>query len=187
MQIKDANKHRRSTALLAVGCLLLQIALAPNIALRNGRANFALVFTGVYALSVGGRSGVVAGFLSGLVFDLLTTGPFGLMSGIATVFAFGLGREARNRFADGFVASLSAFGIGLLAALATYNLAMLVVGESADFFDILFLRTFPSFALTFVCFLPFARHQVRTASQGHGLGTGNASGKHGGHYDVHGI
>lgn len=187
MQVKDANKHRRATALLAVGCLLLQIALAPNLALGNGRANFALVFVGVYALSVGGRSGVVAGFLAGLVYDLLTTGPFGLMSCIGTLFAYGLGREARNRFADGFVASLSTFGIGLFAAMAAYNLTMLLVGESADFFDILFLRSLPSYALTFVCFLPFAHHQVRMASQGHGLGSGSKGGKHAGHYDVNGI
>lgn len=189
MQVKDANRSRRISALCALACFLLQLGISPNFGMGNGRANFMMIFAGAYALYAGGRAGVVAGFLSGFAFDLVTTGPFGLMSALMTVFAFGLGREARNRFADGLVSSLTSFGVGSLATLAAYNLAMLLVGESASIVDLVFLRTFPSFALTFVCFLPVASYLVQSSARGHGIGSGgrSASSKHGNRYDVRGI
>ena len=75
MQVKDSVRSRRDFGLLAVICLVVQIALAPNIALGNGRANMALVFAGLASLMIGGRTGVVCGFVAGLIFDLSTTGP----------------------------------------------------------------------------------------------------------------
>ncbi len=189
MQVKDANKHRRSTALFAIACFVLQIAIAPNIGLGGGRANFAMLFCGVCAMFEGGRAGVVAGFLSGVLFDLVSTGPFGLMSGLLTIFAYGLGRETRNRFADGLVATLSTFGIGSLATTFAYNATLVLMGEDASLFDLLFLRTLPSFALTFLIFLPVAYYLVQRSAKGGGVGPGSKGslGKRGGHYDVRGI
>ncbi len=189
MQVKDVNRHRRSTAISAVVCLVLQVAIAPNLGLGNGRANFALVFCGAYALYEGGRAGVIAGFLSGLAFDLLTTGPFGLMSGLFTVFAYALGREARNRFADGFVASLTTFGTGAIITLFAYNATMVIMGNDVSLIDLLFMRTLPSFALSFICFMPIAWYLVQRSGKGSGIGSGGKSsmGKRGSHYDVRGI
>ncbi|MDO4797280.1 MAG: rod shape-determining protein MreD [Coriobacteriales bacterium] len=189
MQVKDVNKHRRSTAVLAVCCFVLQVAIAPNIGLGGGRANFAMLFCGVYAMYVGGRAGVIAGFCSGLVFDLVSTGPFGLMSALLTIFAYGLGRETRNRFADGLVATLSTYGIGSLTTTLAYNIAMLLVGESPNLFDLLFLRTLPSFALSFLFFLLVAYYLVQRSAKGNGIGSGTKGslGKRGSHYDVRGI
>ena len=44
MQVADRNRAQRSIAILAVICAVLELALAPNVALGLGRANFALVF-----------------------------------------------------------------------------------------------------------------------------------------------
>lgn len=189
MQVKDANKHRRTTVIAAVVCFVLQVSLAPHMGLGNGRVNFAMLFAGVYALYVGGRAGVVAGFASGLVFDLVATSPFGLMSALLTIMAYGLGREARNRFADGLVSSLSSFGIGALATTFAYHATMLLVGEQANLIDLLFMRTLPSFAITFVWFVPVAWYLVQRSAKGGGIGSGSkgAVGKRGSHYDVSGI
>ena len=59
MQVKDSNRNKRDLALLALFCLLLQVAVAPNIALGNGRANIALVFAGIVSLLVGAIVGAV--------------------------------------------------------------------------------------------------------------------------------
>ena len=45
MQVADKNRDRRGTLVLAIVCAVLQLALAPNIGIGNGRANFALIFT----------------------------------------------------------------------------------------------------------------------------------------------
>lgn len=172
MQIKDAGKNKRNGIMLAVACFLLQVMISPNVGMGNGRFNFALVFVGVYALSIGGRNAVVAGFFAGLIFDLLSTGPTGLMAGLLTVCAFALGNEDRNRFADGFVSSLSAFGVAALVVTLIYHLTMVMLGDAANVVDLVFQRVFPTFAMTFVAFLPFAYFQVRKASARHGKHVG---------------
>ena len=159
--------------------------LSPNVGMGNGRVNFALVFAGVYALAYGGRPAVVAGFLAGMVFDLLSTGPFGLMAGLLCVLAFVLGSEERNRFSDGFVSSLSAFGVGAFVVGLIYHLAMILLGDASNMGDVLFQRVLPTFALTFVAFLPFAYLNVHRVS---GPGGKHAAGKGAGlresHYDL---
>ena len=186
MEVKNTNKSRRSTTALAILCLVLQVAIAPNIGLEHGRANLALVFSGVYALWKGGRRGVLAGFFAGVLYDLLTTGPFGLMAGLCTLVAYGLGIEARNRFVDGMVSSITSFGTASLLALLAYHLTMALLGESVSVVDMFVLRTLPSFAMTFLAFLPFAYWRVRQGAKGRGLGAGSkvSPAKRGSHYDV---
>lgn len=185
MQVKDAGKDRRSTIVLAVICFLLQVMISPNVGMGYGRINFALVYAGVRALQGGGRGAVASGFVAGLLFDLLSTGPIGLMAGLLTLFSFGLGVEERNRFADGFVASLSAFGVGSLVVVLVYHLTMMLLGDASGIVDLLILRVLPTFALTFVAFLPFAYVQVRKTSGLHGRHVGGkGGGLREGHYDT---
>ena len=185
MQVKDANKKRRRVLVLAGICLVLQLALAPNLGLGAGRANFALVFAGLLALSWGGRGAVVGGFFAGLVFDLTSTSPIGLMALLLTIMSYALGVEERNRFGDGLVASLTSFGLGCLFVTLAYHLMLLLLGDAESFSSVLLVRTLPSFALTFVGFLPFAYHEVRRAGKGGGIVGGPSSSRRGGqHYDV---
>lgn len=185
MQVKDANKNRRSTVVLAIICVVLQLAISPHLLLGNGSASFALVFAGLLALSIGGKGAVLAGFGMGLLYDLTATTPIGLMALLFTVFCFALGSENRNRFGDGFVSSITTFSLGALGVLLTYHLVMLMLGQAEGLYDVLVLRTLPSFALTFLAFLPFAYFQVRATGKGHGRSAG-ASASHRGsqHYDV---
>lgn len=186
MQVKDTHKDRWSTLRVAGICLLLQLVVAPNVPMGSGVANFALVFAGVVALASGGRRGVLCGFFGGLLYDMLTTGPIGLMALLLTVFSFLLGSEERNRFADGLVSSLSTYGISSFVVLLVYHLTMLLLGVSEGFVDALMLRTLPTFALSFVSFLPFAYLQARAAGMGPGRGSGlkGVGKRSGGHYDV---
>lgn len=185
MQVKDAGKTRRGTLALGMGCLLLQLAVAPHVTLGNGYANFGLVYAGVVALAIGGRKGVIAGFVGGLVFDLTSTTPIGLMAMILTVFGYVVGMEARNRFGDGLASALTTFGMGSLGVMLAYHLTMLLLGDASNLYDCLMLRAFPSFALTFLAFLPFAYWQVRATGKGRGRSKGSPGSHRGSsHYDV---
>ena len=156
MQVNDSNKNRRSMVRLALVCLFLQLALAPNFGIANGRINFGLIYAGVIALTIGGHTGVVAGFFAGLVFDLCTTGPVGLMSLLLTVAAFLMGIEVRNRIAEDFSGSVVLFVMCAFVVSVFYNLAMFLVGQGGSIVDMLFLRTLPTFILTGAAFVPFA-------------------------------
>lgn len=185
MQVSDRNRESRSIAVLALVCAVLQLALAPNVGLGNGRANFALVFSACVALQSGGRRGVVAGFLAGLFFDLSTTGPVGLMAFCLTVSSYVLGLEGRDRMSGDLGASVALFSASALAVSLVYHLAMLLVGQADSVVDVLFLRTLPTAALSVVFFLPFAYYFSRVRSSGSGLGSSRAA--RGGHFSKKGL
>ena len=186
MQVKDNNRNRRDFGVLACICLVLQVAVAPNIALGNGRANMALVFAGIASLLVGGRLGVLCGFLAGFVFDLSTTGPIGLMSFLLTIASFVAGIEARNRIADDFVGSIRLFSWMTLGVSFLYHVAMLLVGDATSLLDVVFLRTLPTVILTILAFMPFA--YVISHETGSALSLGGKPSKsarsHGSRYDI---
>lgn len=173
MQVADKNRDTRSTVVLAVICGVLQLALAPNLGLGNGRANFALIFSACMALHTGGTRGVVAGFAAGLFFDLSTTGPVGLMAFCLTVSSYLLGFEGRNRMSGDLAASLALFSAAALSVSLVYHLAMLLVGQASSIVDVLVFRTLPTAALTIAFFLPFAYYFSRMHVSGPSLSGGH--------------
>jgi rod shape-determining protein MreD len=174
MQVRDTNKDRRGIGGLAILCAILQLAVASNIAIGNGRANIALVFVACVALSIGGRQGVLVGFMAGLFFDLCTTGPIGLMALLLTGAAFFMGMEGRNRLSDDPKGSFALFAVVCLVVTLLYHLAMLLVGQATSLYDIFVLRTLPTYALTLATFALFEFVLVRLGNPG------NGAGKHGG-------
>lgn len=187
VQVNDTNRNKRSIGRLALLCFVLQLALAPNIGFGDGRANFALIFAAVVALGIGGRTGVLSGFLAGLVFDLSTTGPIGLMALLLTVSSFLMGREGRNRLSEDSAASFVTFGVHDLLVCLAYHLTMLLVGQAQSLSDVVFARTLPTFVLTLVFFIPFALYYVRPGGGGTpGLGRHSRTGRaaRGGRYSL---
>lgn len=185
MQVNDANRKRRGIWILGLVCLFLQLGLAPYIGLGNGRINFALVYAAIFSLAVGGQAGVLCGFFAGLVFDLSSTGPIGLMALLLTVMAAVLGIEERNRMVDGFPSTLSAFGLASFVVIFVYHLMMLFVGDATSLADVVLMRTLPTFALTFVAFMPFAYFLCRSAEGSSGNGLRRS--RRGGHFDIRGL
>ncbi|WP_068540614.1 rod shape-determining protein MreD [Olegusella massiliensis] len=188
MQIRDKNKNRRSFGVLALICIVLQLALAPNIGIGNGRANIAMVFAGIVSLSVGGGAGVLASFAAGVFYDLSTTGPFGLMAFLLTVMSYILGSEERNRLSDEPTESITAFAASSLVANLVYHLTMLFVGASKSFVDAVVLRTLPTFLLTLLVFAIFT-HFLNLGSGNSAMKTARKAGlagkrRGGGHYDL---
>ncbi len=176
MQVTNRNREARTTVVLAVLCFVLQLTLAPNVGLGNGRANFALVFTACFVLFSGGRAPAVAGFVAGLLFDLSSTGPIGLMAFCLTLVGFALGLGARERVVGDLATSVVYASASSLAVSVVYHVAMLLVGQSSSLIDALFLRALPTALLTIVAFLPFAYYFSRVRTHGMGLSGRHASG-----------
>ena len=155
MQVKDANRARRSIGVAFVVTLVLHVAIFPNISLAEGKANLLLVFAAYIALSIGGEAGVTAGFMAGLAFDLTTTGPVGLMALELTLASFVLGRERRNRLAEDPHGSMRAFLVAAPCVEVAYGIAMLATGSDASFLSLMFMRALPSVVLDYVVFAVF--------------------------------
>lgn len=176
MQVNDRNRFRRDLLALGLACFALQLALAPQFSLGNGHVNFCLILALCISLTQGGRSGVLAGFFAGLVFDLAGTGPVGLMALLLTVCSFVTGFQVRNRLAEDRESSLLVSAIACLAVCGAHSLVQLAMGQTAGVADALFLRALPDAVLSFVFFLPFAAYLGRMGRTGLGLG-GASSGK----------
>ena len=127
--------------------------MAPNLGIADGRANLCLAAASFVALSSGMTRGVVTGFALGLFYDLVTTGPVGLMSFELTLLAFLLGAEGRNRVSEDWIGSVRLFAIGCVAVELVYAVAMCAVGGAGSFIQVLGLRTIPSVLLDALAFL----------------------------------
>lgn len=156
MQVNDRSKNQRSTGVVALICFVCQLALSSYLGMANGHPNFALIFSIVIALSMGGRVAVISGFVAGLVFDLSSTGPVGLMALLLSVSSYILGSEMRDRYSDEVKDTLLPAGGTILAVSVAYNLTMLVVGQSDSLIDALIFRSLPTALLTALCYAPFA-------------------------------
>lgn len=166
MQITNTNRSRRDILILGLICLVLQLAVSPLIGIASGHANFAFIFSAIVALSIGGTTGVIYGFIAGLLFDLGATSPIGLMALLLTVSSYFLGTECRNRISDDprnafACCTLAAFVVSLL-----YSLAMPLVGQADSFVDIFVMRALPSFFLTWLFSIPFCLYYARSEGQG---------------------
>lgn len=81
----DDTRSAVSIAVGAVVAVLLQLVLAPNIAVFGALPNFVLAYVLVMAVVRPDRTGPVLAFVLGLVFDLLGTGPVGAMAFLLTL------------------------------------------------------------------------------------------------------
>lgn len=171
MQVNDTHKSRKSTGLLALVCLFLHLGIAPQFALGLGTINFAFLFVAYFALTKGGKSSIVLGFFAGLIYDLTTTGPIGLMALLLSVTGFGLGLEARNRLSDDTMGALLIFFIFDVVVALFYNITLLLTGDATGIIDVLFIRAVPSAFLCAIAWLPFLWVATHTSSVKPALGS----------------
>jgi len=112
-----------TTAGALLGALVLQVMIAPHIALFGISPNFLLLVVITLAFVEGTSEGATAGFVAGLLLDLLSTGPIGAWALVMSVTGYISGSLKENLFAEGWLAPVT---VGVVAAL-TADLAYLVV------------------------------------------------------------
>lgn len=152
MQVKDPNRNRKHILVIAVICAVLHLALAPHIHILNGSVNFCLIGAAVLALSIGGSQTVITGFAFGLMYDLTTTGPVGLMAFELCIASYVMGIEQRNRLAEERAAAIEMFAIVCVVVELFYGVAMLMVGDSQSVLAVLGLKVLPSVVLDLVAY-----------------------------------
>ena len=121
------------TAGAIVVAALLQVAIAPEIAIGGVVPNVLLLVVVTLALMEGPTAGASAGFAAGLVLDLLGTSPVGPYALVLTLVGFAAGALQENMFAAGWLTPVTvAFVAGLSAELG-YWLVLAVLGIGGPF------------------------------------------------------
>lgn len=130
-------------ALALVGAMLLQVGLAPYLAVGGVVPNFLLLVVVTIALTTGPNEGAVVGFVAGLVFDLLGTAAVGPMALVLTLAGFVAGLLHEAMFAEGWLLPLTVLGITALASEVAYGLLLSLLGIGDGFWAALLTKMLP--------------------------------------------
>ena len=112
---------------------LSQAMLAPYMAIGGIVPNFMLLVTVTLALVEGPVTGCAAGFVGGLIFDLLGTGPVGPMALVLAVTGYLAGQLQENMFAEGWLMPITVVAIASLGSELAYGLILDLIGSGGPF------------------------------------------------------
>lgn len=136
----------RDTIIIFIGAVIsivLQIVVAPNIALFSAQPNFLLAFVLVVAIVRPAQAGPVLPFVLGLVCDLLGTGPVG---GMALLFVLASAIASRAFLIldnDTLFMPLTILVVGSFAVEMLYGVLLIALGLGVSPVDALLFRALP--------------------------------------------
>lgn len=116
------------SAIAVTVATLLQIAIAPRIAIFGVVPNFLVLVVVSVALVEGPVAGCVAGFAGGLLLDLAGSQPVGPYALVLCVVGYVAGLLEANLFAEGWRLPVTVVAIASLAAEVAYGLILAIVG-----------------------------------------------------------
>lgn len=122
-----------TTAGALLGALILQVMIAPHIAVFGVTPNLLLLVVITLAFVEGSSAGATAGFVAGLLMDLLSTGPIGAWALVMSVTGYLSGSLRRNLFAEGWLAPVTVGVIAALVADLAYLIVVTVIGVGPAF------------------------------------------------------
>jgi rod shape-determining protein MreD len=131
------------SAAAILGATLLQVGLAPYIAIGGVVPNFLQIVVITLALVEGPVAGAVSGFAAGLIFDLLGSGPVGPAALVLCVTGYMAGLLHENMFAEGWLLPLTVLGIASLASSVAYGLLLDMLGAGGPFLLTFFTKMLP--------------------------------------------
>lgn len=127
-----STRSRRPIAAFCIVAAVLQLVIAPQLALFGGRINFMLVLTAVLAVSGDIRTLAYIGFFAGLFYDLTTVAPIGLMALLLTVAGYLTAALSRGITLGASMESLRMAGVAVLAVNVVYAVALFAMGSETN-------------------------------------------------------
>ena len=127
----------------AVVALLLQIVVAPNIALFSAQPNFLLAYVLVVAIARPLDAGSALPFALGLVCDLLGSGPVGGYAFLFVIVSFIASRAFSVLDNDTLFMPVTIFVVATFAAEMLYGALLIGLGLSASPVDAFLYRALP--------------------------------------------
>lgn len=121
----------------AVAAVLLQLVLAPNIAIFGAVPNFMLAFVLVLAIVRGEQAGCALPFVLGMLFDLIGGGPVGAMAFLLVLASFAVSRVFSVINNDTLFMPLTVLVVATLLVEAFYGVFLIWFG-----YDVSALRAF---------------------------------------------
>jgi rod shape-determining protein MreD len=116
---------------------ILQVALAPHMAVFNVVPNLLLLVVVTLAFVEGPVAGCVSGFVAGVVLDMLGSTVIGPWALVLTVVGYLAGMLTANLFAEGWLLPVTVVFVASLFAEMSYGIVLAVLGVGGPFFSAL--------------------------------------------------
>lgn len=123
--------------------VLLQIALAPSIALAAAVPNFIVVFCVVRAVACPDHAGLLLPFILGLVFDLVGGGPVGAMAFVLVLVTFLASRLYLALDNDTLFMPVAVLLASTVLVEVLYGIAVVASGGGVSLGEAFLYRTLP--------------------------------------------
>lgn len=134
----------------AVLAVLLQIIIAPHIALAAAIPNFIVAFAMLLSVTRRRAYGCVLPFVLGLLFDFMSGGPVGAMAFTLTLVTMFASRAFLLLDNDTLFMPAVIMAAGLLIVEVCYALILSALGYNAAFVDLLVYRAVPCFVYNMI-------------------------------------
>lgn len=121
------------TALALLGAVVLQVTVAPYLAVFGVKPNFLFLVVVTLALAEGPVAGSAAGFVGGLLTDLLGTSAVGPYALVLCVVGYVAGMLQANMFAEGWLLPVSVVAVASVTTEVSYGVILLVLDASTPF------------------------------------------------------
>lgn len=118
------------TAVVLVTALLLQVAVVPWVTVAGAQADLLLVVALAAGLAGGPERGARVGFLSGILWDLVVSGPFGLSALAYCLAGYFVGSAQRSVVGPTWWAPIPGAALASAAAVVFYAAVGVVLGHT---------------------------------------------------------
>ena len=127
--------------LVAMGVLaaafILQVGVAPYIAIAGATPNFFMIAAVAVALIAGPNEGATVGFVGGLLYDMVGMTSVGPMALVLAIAGYVAGLLQQNMFAEGWVLPITTLGIVGVVSELSYLVVISVLGVEVSFWHAL--------------------------------------------------
>ncbi len=123
------TKGAGSFAIIALA-FILQLAVAPQLVFFGVTPNIVFVLVTTIALLQGQRQGAVIGFVTGLIFDLVGSGPIGVSALTFCVAGAIAGALRPSALAESWKLPMVIVMVSSFLAESLYAITLLLLGES---------------------------------------------------------
>lgn len=155
MELRDPVRSTQAVVIAGAIAFVLQVALAPQLSIGDGRFNFLLAYAGAMALSGDTHRAVYVGFASGLLYDLTSTAPIGLMALLMTIGTFLLATTVGTAGSGLSARSIQYIVVYDVLVCVVNGALLMALGLASDVVNALLVRGFLTAALTVLASILF--------------------------------
>jgi rod shape-determining protein MreD len=133
----------RFTVIGSLIAFLLQVMIAPNIAILDVVPNFILGFVVLNAMFCNNIRSPLTGFLLGLLYDFTAQGPLGIMALVLAALGYGVSSLNKELFASGWLIQAFLLLVAAFFGELLHAALLSITGYDPDFLLSVGMRVIP--------------------------------------------